>query len=365
MGSDLAPVAVGEKWGYVDRKGKLVINPQFDKALPFIDNKFAVVSTGDKFGFIDRDGKYSVNPQFSEFNMSLYVMYLYGSQFIWSSVQSDYFDAEAAVDLIVKNINEKGVHELAPGVSIDKVLKKLGKDKSVLNRYSSDMSEIYTKDLGSSMSVTLNVNGDFFNTVSDGWWGYERVYNPSAKVDCFYYEIKMKDRGIGKEDQLKKAIERRFNFKENGFGRIGKYDVGTVEMIDGICLMIYKDSKKKEVTKETEGEGDEGYIYSENIESAFSSDSITYNFSGTLNNKYEINMSLNKIDGYLTGSYYYTSKNIPISLKGTIQNGSIKMTETLNGKSTGYFDGRLNGNVISGIWTSPNGKSQMPFKVSM
>jgi len=28
----LFPVKIGEKWGYIDREGKIVINPQFDLA---------------------------------------------------------------------------------------------------------------------------------------------------------------------------------------------------------------------------------------------------------------------------------------------------------------------------------------------
>lgn len=244
--NDLAPVCVSNKWGYADRKGKLVINPQFDMAFPFIDNKIAIVSTGDKVGFIDKEGKYAVNPQFSNFDIDFYTVYLYGSQDIYNYVKSDYFDAEAAVDLIIKDVNEKGVHELVPGSSIDKVLKKIGKDESVLSRYSySSFRELYRKELGSSMNVRMEVAGDdFFNTVSDGWWGYQRVYNPKAKVNIFDYIIEMKDRGVGKQDQLIEVIKRRFNVGEDGMtGRIGKYDVMLLEMGDGVDIRVYKDSK--------------------------------------------------------------------------------------------------------------------------
>lgn len=244
--NDLAPVAVGNKWGYIDRKGKLVINPQFDMALPFIDNKIAVVSIGSKAGFIGKEGKYTVNPQFSDFDIEFYSIYLFGSQELTSYVESDYFDAEAAVDLIVKNVNEKGVHELAPGVTISHVLKKIGKDESVLSRYGSQsLQDVYYRELGPSMNVHLKVTGDdFFNTVSDGWWGYHRVYNPKAKVDMFDYIIEMKDRGVGKQDQLIEVLRRRFNVAEDGItGRIGKYDVDLIEMGNGVDIRVYKDSK--------------------------------------------------------------------------------------------------------------------------
>ncbi|WP_312369535.1 WG repeat-containing protein [Lachnoclostridium sp.] len=44
------------KWGYIDTKGKLVIDCQFNGAFDF-DEKLAPVRIGDKFGFIDKTGK--------------------------------------------------------------------------------------------------------------------------------------------------------------------------------------------------------------------------------------------------------------------------------------------------------------------
>lgn len=53
------------KWGFVDKDGKLIINHQFDMALPFIGNT-AIVKVGGKAGVIDKEGKYIVNPQYSD-----------------------------------------------------------------------------------------------------------------------------------------------------------------------------------------------------------------------------------------------------------------------------------------------------------
>lgn len=52
------------KWGYIDKTGKYVINPQFDEASPFAENGLARVASGEKYGFIDETGKYVINPQF-------------------------------------------------------------------------------------------------------------------------------------------------------------------------------------------------------------------------------------------------------------------------------------------------------------
>jgi len=53
------------KWGYIDKEGKMLINYQFEKAKEFVDGK-AIVVSGDKTGLIDETGKYLINPQFSD-----------------------------------------------------------------------------------------------------------------------------------------------------------------------------------------------------------------------------------------------------------------------------------------------------------
>jgi hypothetical protein len=53
------------KWGFIDQDGKILINYQFDYANSFY-NGYAVVSSSGKAGLIDESGKYKINPQFSE-----------------------------------------------------------------------------------------------------------------------------------------------------------------------------------------------------------------------------------------------------------------------------------------------------------
>ena len=65
----LAAVRIGDKWGFIDRQGTYVIEPQFAYAQSFSEG-LAVVRIGDretgvgKYGFIDRQGRYVVEPQF-------------------------------------------------------------------------------------------------------------------------------------------------------------------------------------------------------------------------------------------------------------------------------------------------------------
>lgn len=53
------------KWGFIDKSGKISINYQFDNVEKFINGK-AIVYLDNKAGVIDNEGKYIINPQFSE-----------------------------------------------------------------------------------------------------------------------------------------------------------------------------------------------------------------------------------------------------------------------------------------------------------
>ena len=67
-GKTLFHVCVGEKYGFIDKQGRMVINPQFDMALDFSEG-LACVGVGSdektrKYGFIDKQGRMVINPQF-------------------------------------------------------------------------------------------------------------------------------------------------------------------------------------------------------------------------------------------------------------------------------------------------------------
>ena len=62
----LLSASSGDKWGYIDKTGSYVINPQFDVAWDFADNGLARVESDDKWGYIDTTGSYVINPQFDD-----------------------------------------------------------------------------------------------------------------------------------------------------------------------------------------------------------------------------------------------------------------------------------------------------------
>uniref|UniRef100_A0A7V4E4H2 WG repeat-containing protein n=1 Tax=candidate division WOR-3 bacterium TaxID=2052148 RepID=A0A7V4E4H2_UNCW3 len=49
-------LGVGDKWGYIDKKGELIIPPLFDSAGMFNQGK-ALVKIGDKYYYIDKKGR--------------------------------------------------------------------------------------------------------------------------------------------------------------------------------------------------------------------------------------------------------------------------------------------------------------------
>ncbi len=59
----LAAVRVNDLWGYIDRSGNVVIEPQFDAAEAFVGG-LAAIKVVDSWGRVNRDGDIVVTPQF-------------------------------------------------------------------------------------------------------------------------------------------------------------------------------------------------------------------------------------------------------------------------------------------------------------
>lgn len=59
----LARARSGKEWGYVNKKGDYIVNPQFEKARDFGTLRAMVMKNGE-WGWIDNNGKYVINPQF-------------------------------------------------------------------------------------------------------------------------------------------------------------------------------------------------------------------------------------------------------------------------------------------------------------
>jgi|GEM_PF-4001719 len=65
---NLIAVRVGTQCGYIDRGGRLVVQPQFAEASEFFPDGTAIVKVGDQFGVIGRDGRFLINPRYTHVN---------------------------------------------------------------------------------------------------------------------------------------------------------------------------------------------------------------------------------------------------------------------------------------------------------
>lgn len=68
---NLFPVSENDKWGYVDEQGMMIIEPQFQMASDFKNDRAVVVVIDkngykNKYGYIDKSGKMVVEPQYDE-----------------------------------------------------------------------------------------------------------------------------------------------------------------------------------------------------------------------------------------------------------------------------------------------------------
>ena len=86
--TDLAPVKIRGKWGYINRKGEWKIKRQFSKAFPFFDG-LAVVQTGTVYGLIDPDGHFQINPQYDRISED-YIHQSIGKGSVFTLVESDH-----------------------------------------------------------------------------------------------------------------------------------------------------------------------------------------------------------------------------------------------------------------------------------
>ena len=128
----LCVVKDGKKWGYIDKNGTYVINPQFDWADSFAENGLAVVEVDDKYGCINKKGNYVINPQFdsvSSFSdnglaavkvddkwgyINKKGNYVINPQFDWAFSFADNGLAAVKVDDKYGYINKKGTYVINP-----------------------------------------------------------------------------------------------------------------------------------------------------------------------------------------------------------------------------------------------------------
>lgn len=60
----LVGLKVNDKWGFLDRTGKIIIEPRFDAAVGSFSEGLASVLVDGKYGFLNNTGIMIIKPQF-------------------------------------------------------------------------------------------------------------------------------------------------------------------------------------------------------------------------------------------------------------------------------------------------------------
>ena len=122
----LIPVKSGDKWEYIDKDGKIVINPQFTFASLFHE-EYALVATGgkgdsSKIGYINKEGKYIINPTYKSGT--------YFSEELACVVPEDgvptYIDTKGAIKFTLKDAEKASI--FSDGLACFTKLDKDGKE---------------------------------------------------------------------------------------------------------------------------------------------------------------------------------------------------------------------------------------------
>lgn len=241
---ELAPASLdGEKVGYVDKDGHFVINPQFDYASPFAGG-MAVVRVSGKFGFIGTDGKYIVNPQFDGTDDD--VVRVYRGEKNVSYVTSDFFDVDYIADRLKQTVKDGGAVGYTLGMTVGDIVEKAGLDEDRLSANLQDATRLF-EDASwlPKAGLSLDMRGDFFDSVSDGWWDYVKVFDGKRYPTSMECTVTISDRG--KKDKLPllfEAVRKAFAAKPQGERQAvatqGSYKLNLSCDSEGIHILISK-----------------------------------------------------------------------------------------------------------------------------
>lgn len=205
----LAAVMVNDKWGFVNKSGQFVINPQFDSAWGFTEG-LAAVMVNDKWGYIDKLGKMVINPQFDVARV---------------------FSDDGLARVLMNNkwgyINERGNFEINPQFEVADgfyegfALVKIGDkycfiDKSgkivinpqfyVATEFKNGLALVYGEKYG-----YINKSGDYI-------WSYDKGATINMGTECVDWQITKKTETFKCDDYLMFIVDN--NFKPIGFSKI-------------------------------------------------------------------------------------------------------------------------------------------------
>lgn len=206
--NELAPVKTGDKFGFINKKGKLVIDSQFDTALPF-NGKIAWITSKGKGGFIDKNAKYIVQPLYEAISEDLKTYLLTGSS-VYESVNTDYFDQDAILNRLKRDITGNSVAGLNFDTPMPLIYSKYKKTDADFIRNASEHKIISAERISNDATLDFFILGTPWSETYKGNMGFSYTLKPNYKHSGFSYRINLTAKGLGKEDLVLKSFETAF-----------------------------------------------------------------------------------------------------------------------------------------------------------
>lgn len=203
-GNKLAPVKLNGKFGYINKRGKMIIDTQFDSALPF-NGKIAWVESGHKGGCIDENAKYLINPQYDSISVDLKAYLLTGTS-AFETVHSDYFDLNAIINRIKRDITENSVAGMNFSTPLSVIYEKYKKTESDFIR-GSEHQIIKSERISNDATLDFFILGSPWIEKYNGNLGFNYTLKPDYTHSGFSYRIKLTGKALNKENLVLKALE--------------------------------------------------------------------------------------------------------------------------------------------------------------
>lgn len=320
----LAAVKIGEKWGFIDKEGKISINPQFDEAQPFVKG-LAAVKLGSQYGYIDKTGKIIINPQF------------------------DFAGPFSDEGLAIVALKDKEGF-------IDKTGKYLVNPQFRRRGSISDWIEAFmiTSDLGrlsfSEGLTPVQVGDNEKASIGFADKTGKIIINPQfGSALPFYGGIAFVTLGIGPDSDMA------WIDKE---GKIVWRETRELPKTAANSVANAVNAAANAVNTAAEAAN-----RAANAANTASQSSSTKEYEGTLNNNYQITMTLTRSGDSLSGYVVPKAGGSSIPVRGTINSsGEFNLNEYDDKDNwTGTYKGRISGNTIEGNWTKPDGSAQRPL----
>lgn len=205
--TDVAPVCDfrSREWGFIDKTGTWTVNPQFRQIYDIgLDNRFLVQDSSRQFGIIDSHGHYILEPICDDFSsLLLGNVHGFGGPVF---VQSDYVDIEQIVALIESKL------VTLKSSTADALIRNYGLKESNFPKGGGGVT-VYRRDETPEVNIRIEASGvNAWSRVSDGWFGYNYVFNPSTAIDNYLISVKFSGRTERFMERISDALKQKYDY---------------------------------------------------------------------------------------------------------------------------------------------------------